>query len=370
MNEINLHEELLDKRFYLERFYIRRWGILGKLFPFWFTIVFAIIGYFAGIFSPPIQFFASVSYIYWILFIPFTVYLMTWLDREIKRTIRRVNEVITYERETQKNLLNSLYGLPGILMSVLFALPFVIYDITGFFVTSEGWLKDIAFLDNTWYPGIDITTNGIGFGSLLWLVIWIIPWFFMGALIWMAIAFIIYIRSKLKETKWKDDILKVAREKQHKKILTRAILTFLPLSPFIAIKFIYQAFFDIWWSDTISLYLLLILFLVGTIIAPTIIAKDIDHEKAEALQKIEKVQNEQFDATAKCLVDGVECSTDSMLRAVLIHLYTEKVHIELQKKTLDKHLVNKMIVAALVPLITIAIRYLAGPLLALFGIAL
>jgi hypothetical protein len=362
MSEIDREEELLKKRFFLERFYVRELGIPGKLVPLAFTMIFLIIGIYAGIFTNEIEYSAKISYIFWILFIPLTVYLMTWLDKTMKKTIRETNKLIKYEDSVQKSLLNSLYGLPGILMSIIIALPFIIYDITGFGFTSEGWIKDIQIYfadgDNSWYPRITETTNGVGFGSLLWLILWIIPWFFMGAFIWMSFSFAIYMRAKLKETKWKDDIQKVIREKQHRKLLTLSIMTYLPLSPYIAVKFIFQTFFEPWWSDTISLYILFIIFIVGTIIAPSIIAKDIDEEKEEFLLEVDKIENAQFNVIAKNLIDGKEVNTDALSKAIVTYLYTEKLKTDFKKKTLDRHLVNKMIVAALVPIITYGVRYI------------
>jgi hypothetical protein len=373
MNETVSIDPFEQKRFYLERLYIRKWGWLGKFFPFTITIAFLIAGFFSGLFTEP-EIISSpdrpiISYLFWAFFIPVTVYLMTWTDIAIKKTINKANELIKFDKEVQKSLINSLYGIPGIIVSILIALPFIIYDITGFGITDQGWLNDIAWyfthLDNSWYPRITETTNGIGFGSILWLIIWIVPWLFMGAFIWMFFSFIIFIRAKLKQTKWKDDIKVVIQEKQHKTLLTKSIFAFLPLSAFIAIKFIYQTFFLPWWSDTISMYIVFIIFIVGTIIAPTVIAKDIDTEKKEALKMVEKFQHLKFHEVAKSILEGKESNTDDMLKAVIAYLYTEEMNIELKKKTLDKHLINKMIVAALVPVLTYAVRYLIGPILAL-----
>jgi len=376
MNEVLSTNQFEQKRFYLERFYIRSWGWFGKLFPFIITIAFLISGFFAGIFTEPAILAtldqidnAIISYLFWALFIPVTVYLMTWTDVAIKKTINKANELIRFDKEVQKSLVKSLYGAPGIIISILIALPFIIYDITGFGLNlgcpdnCQGWLYDIKYLDDSWYPRISETTNGINFGSILWLVIWIVPWFFMGAFIWMFFSFIIFIRAKLKQTKWKDDIKVVVQQKQHKTLLTKSIFAFLPLGTFVAIKFIYQTFFDPWWSDTISMYVVFIIFLVGTIIAPTIIAKDIDKEKKEALMIVEKFQHLKFHEVAKNILEGKESNTDDMLKAVIAYLYTEEMNSELKKKTLDKHLVNKMIVAALVPILTYAVRYLVGPFL-------
>jgi hypothetical protein len=370
MNSVEFENELENKRFYLERFFLRKYGFLGKLFPFVITIIFLVLGYFAGLFTEPeIALDAKISYLFWALFIPTTVYLMTWTDVAIKRTINKANQLIRFDSSAQKNLLNSLYGIPGILMSILIASPFIIYDITGFWITQEGWLNDIAYYfstsDNSWYPRITETINGIGFGSLLWLIIWVVPWLFMGAFIWMFFSFLIFIRSKLKQTKWKDDIQVVIREKQHKGLLTRSIFAFLPLSAFIAIKFIYQTFFLPWWSDTISMYIIFVIFLVGTIIAPTIIARDIDHEKKEAFDKVEKIRFQKFNQYAKQILEGNEGNSEEMLRSVLVYLYTQDLFVELKKKTLDKHLINKMIVAAMVPILTYAVKIFIGPILAL-----
>jgi hypothetical protein len=369
-SSINVFEQ---KRFYLERLYIRKWGIVGKLFPFVITIGFLIAGFFAGLFTEP-EILTSpdkpiISFVFWALFIPITVYLMTWTDISIKKTINKANDLIKFDKEVQKSLINSLYGIPGIIISIVIALPFIIYDITGFGLGEEGWLVDIQWYfansDNSWYPRITETVNGIGFGSILWLVIWIVPWLFMGAFIWMFFSFIIFIRAKLKQTKWKDDIKIVVKEKQHKTLLTKSIFAFMPLGVFIAIKFIYQTFFIPWWSDTISMYIVFIIFLVGTIIVPTVIARDIDNEKAEALIAVEKVQHLKFHEVAKSIMEGKESNTDDMLKAVLAYLYTEEMNIELKKKTLDKHLINKIIVAAMIPIITYAVKFLVGPILAL-----
>ena len=370
MNTEEVENQFENKRFYLERFYLRKFGFLGKLFPFVITVIFVVLGYFAGLFTEPeILLDAKISYLFWAFFIPLTVYLMTWTDVAIKSTINKANQLIEFDKGVQKNLINSLYGLPGIIMSILIALPFIIYDISGFWITEEGWLNDIAYYvaeaDNSWYPRITETTNGIGFGSLLWLIIWIVPWLFMGAFIWMFFSFLIFIKSKLNQTKWKDDIQVVIREKQHKGLLARSIFAFLPLSAFIAIKFIYQTFFIPWWSDTISMYIIFILFLVGTIIAPTIIARDIDHEKKEIFEKVEKLRFKKFNRYAKQILEGEEANTEEMLRSVLVYLYTQDLFSDLKKKTLDKHLINKMIVAALVPILTYAVKVFLGPVLAL-----
>lgn len=370
MDEINAYYQFEKKRFYLERLYIRRWGIVGKLFPFVITILFIIAGFIAGLFTEPeIEFQAIISYLFWALFIPITVYLMAWTDQAMKKTINKANELIKFDKEVQKSLINSLYGIPGIIVSILIALPFIIYDTTGFWFTEEGWLNDILWYftnsDNSWYPRITETANGIGFGSILWLVIWIIPWLFMGGFIWMFFSFIIFIRTKLKQTKWKEDIRIVVQEKQHKTLLTKSIFAFLPLSVFIAIKFIYQTFFLPWWSDTISMYIVFIIFLVGTIIAPTIISKDIDNEKKEALGTIERVHRLKFHEVAKDIIEGKEGNTDDILKAVLVYLYTEEMNMELKKKTLDRHLINKIIVAAMVPILTYGVKIFLGPVLAL-----
>jgi len=370
MNETLSSNQFEQKRFYLERLYIRRGGIFGKIFPFLITILFLIAGYFSGLFTEPeIEFQAIISYIFWAFFIPITIYLMTWTDIAIKKTINKANELIKFDREVQKSLIKSLYGIPGIIVSILIALPFIIYDVTGFGFSEEGWLNDIAWYfansDNSWYPRITETINGIGFGSILWLVIWIVPWLFMGAFIWMFFSFLIFIRAKLKQTRWKDDIKVVVKEKQHKSLLTKSIFAFLPLSVFIAIKFLYQTFFLPWWSDTISMYIIFIIFLVGTIIAPSIIAKDIDNEKKDALMMVEKIHHLKFHEVAKSIIEGKEGNTDDMLKAVIVYLYTEEMNIELKKKTLDKHLINKMIVAAMVPILTYVVKMALGDFLAL-----
>ena len=185
MTSVELENQFEDKRFYLERFYLRKYGFLGKLFPLTITIMFLVLAYFAGLFTDPeITLDAKISYLFWALFIPTTIYLMTWTDVAIKRTINKANQLIKFDSSAQKNLLSSLYGFPGIIMSILIAAPFIIYDITGFWITQEGWLNDIAYYfstsDNSWYPRITETTNGIGFGSLLWLIICDRPVAFYG----------------------------------------------------------------------------------------------------------------------------------------------------------------------------------------------
>jgi hypothetical protein len=139
----------------------------------------------------------------------------------------------------------------------------------------------------------------------------------------------------------------------------------MPLGIFIAIKFIYQTFFQPWWSDTISMYIVFIILLVGTIVAPSVIAKDIDNEKEDALRMVENIQHHKFHEVAKNIMEDKETSTDDMLKAVLAYLYTEEMNLELKKKTLDKNLIYKIIVAAMVPIITYAVKFFIGPILAL-----
>lgn len=113
------------------------------------------------------------------------------------------------------------------------------------------------------------------------------------------------------------------------------------------------------------MYIVFIIFLVGTIIAPTIISKDIDNEKKEALGTIERVHRLKFHEVAKDIIEGKEGNTDDILKAVLVYLYTEEMNMELKKKTLDRHLINKIIVAAMVPILTYGVKIFLGPVLAL-----
>ena len=90
-----------------------------------------------------------------------------------------------------------------------------------------------------------------------------------------------------------------------------------------------------------------------------------EREKEEALRMVENVQHHKFHEVAKNIMEDKAASTDDMLKAVLAYLYTEEMNMELKKKTLDKHLIYKILVAAMVPIITYAVRFFVGPILAL-----
>jgi hypothetical protein len=83
------------------------------------------------------------------------------------------------------------------------------------------------------------------------------------------------------------------------------------------------------------------------------------------LDTIERVYRLKFHEVAKSIIEGKEDNTDDILKAVLVYLYTDEMNKELKKKTLDRHLINKIIVAAMVPILTYGVKIFLGPVLAL-----
>ncbi|MFX1496901.1 MAG: hypothetical protein ACFFBH_05215 [Promethearchaeota archaeon] len=102
---------------------------------------------------------------------------------------------------------------------------------------------------------------------------------------------------------------------------------------------------------------------ICTIIASTLIARDIDKKKKEVLVGLNRIHDVNLFETVKSLIDGKDLSTDTILRAVLVRLYTEEMNVKLKQHTLDRDLVNKMIVVALVPIISYKVRIILGPVL-------
>lgn len=270
---------------------------------------------------------------------------------------------IKYQKH--KRTLDLMFGIKGVIITCLIALPFILYDITGLGNPNEGWINDITYYyetgDNSWYPHITETENGVGFGSILWLVIWIIPWLYFGAFIWLAFAFLVYMNVTMKTATWRDDIKTVIREKQYNKLLGLSIAAYVPLAPFLAIKIIFQIFFIPWNSDIIATYVLFAVFIAAVIISPIIISKDIGREKKKTIKLIQRTGFTAFENTIKDIVDGKDMDIASLLKAELMYTYTKESTEFLSQRVIDKKLIYKIMFAAIGPVISFIVKIgLAG----------
>jgi len=83
-------------------------------------------------------------------------------------------------------------------------------------------------------------------------------------------------------------------------------------------------------------------------------------EKATETQKGAQAMDEAIgELSLKCN------ATDARRALYLLTAPPEEMNMELKKKTLDRHLINKIIVAAMVPILTYGVKIFLGPVLAL-----
>ncbi len=352
--------QLKRRGFFFDRLIPEQERLIDYLVPLFIFSAFFVVGYFVGIYDPEISVDAKSDYTLWVLIMIFGTYLMDWLVDAMTKVMQEADRVMKIEFKTQKKIIKVIFGPIGLLMSILIAVPFILYDITGFGIFKEGWLYDIqqykTNCDNSWYPHICDYPQGIGIGSILWLVIWTIPWLIFGAFIWLAFAFLIYLNTTLKHAKWKDEIHVVMRDKKYKRVLGLSIAAYIPLAPFLAMKLIYQIFYIPWASDTIATYILFILFMLGVICTPFLISKEIDAEKKFALENMRTVSSQIFDATVKDVLMGKDLDLAAMIKANLVYNYTKDIYGALSGKVLDRALINKIIIAALAPLLSYLVK--------------
>lgn len=351
----------LRRKGYLFDRLVRDWhGAIGYSFPIAILVIYFVIGYYAGIYDAEIALEAKFDYVFWGIFLTLSTYLLDLFVDSITRVMQEADRVMNVKYETHNKVLKTMFGAKGIFITFLIALPFVLYDITGFGSTTEGWLTDIRLYyktgDNSWYPHITETTNGIGFGSLLWLIVWIIPWFYFAAFIWLAFAFLVYMNRTLKYATWKDEIQKVVREKQYRHILGLSIAAYWPLAPFLAIKIVFQIFFIPWWSDTIATFLLFLVFIAGVIISPFLISREISKEKKKAIRTIQDTGITIFESTVKDVIYEKNVELLNMIRANLIYTYVKEITETLQQRVMDKKLIYKILLAALAPIISYIVK--------------
>jgi len=354
--------KLRRKGFLFDRLVLERGGVIGYSFPIILIIIPLIVGYFAGIFDPEIVLEAKVDYIFWIIFMFLSTYLLDFFVDAITKVMQEADHVMNISFERHKKDFHLIFGKKGIIIAIIIAIPFILYDITGFGNPTEGWLNDIKLYyetnDNSWYPHITETKDGIGFGSILWLVIWIIPWFYFGAFIWLAFSYLIYMNFTLKFATWRRDIYKVIRDKQYKSLLGHSIVAYVPLAPFIAIKIIFQIFFIPWWSDTIATLILFIIFVCGVIISPFLISAKISKDKNIFAKHIQENSFKILDDVISDITNNVNVDLLTLLKASLINSHTKETIDILSGRIMDKSLIKKIAFAMLGPIISYLIKFI------------
>ncbi len=353
---------LRRRGFFFDRLIPEKGGIVGYIVPALITIVFFVVGYIVGIFDAEVSLDAQIEYSFWVTFIAIATYLLDWLVDAISRVVQEADRQMNIKYITHKKILNFMFGFKGVLISCLIALPFILYDITGFGNPDEGWINDILwykqYSDDSWYPNISATSNGVGVGSLLWLAVWSILWFYFGAFVWLAFAFLFYINTTLKSAKFREDIQTIVREKQYKHLLHLSIMCYLPFVPFLAMKIWFQIFCEAWASDIIGTYLLFGLFMMGVIFGPVLISREITLRKNQAITSISEVVNRRYEMVGKALLAGKDVDALDAIKANLAIMYSKDLIESLSQKVLDKKLVKRMIMAVCTPVISYIIKFL------------
>ncbi|TXT59967.1 MAG: membrane protein of unknown function [Promethearchaeota archaeon] len=363
---------LKERRFFLDRLVLKREGLIAYILPFFITGILFVLGFVSGIYPSPwnsgVAGDAQAAYTFWVLFILFGTYLLNWFVWAIMNIAKEANIRLEIPQEKHNQILSRIFGSVGLIISIFIAIPFIVYDITGFFITEEGWLLDIAYYaeqgDNSWYPGVAGTENGISFGSVLWLVIWIIPWLYFGAFAWLTISLIYYMNKVLKKYEWRDGIHTVIKDRQYRKLLKLSIAAFAPLIPYLVIKLIFQIFYIPWWSDTIATYLLFGFFFIGVAITPFLVTSDIKGDKMELLEKIQLLGNKYFDSMVQQIYENKSVESSDLMKAMLLRIHNQEIVGSLQKKVVDKGMTRKIIIAIIAPVISLIVKFLLGSTLA------
>ncbi len=359
-------EVIKRKKFFLDRLVFG--GKIGSLFPILIGVVILLLGIYAGIF--PLFGYAGTSadaqrsYIFWVVFIPMGTYLLSWLVGSINNAFQEAyKELDVTEKETKKKL-RGIFGLKGIIMTIIIAVPFILYDYAGLWIagTEEGWLADVAWCisegDSSWYPGLGTSISSPGFGAYLWLIIWSISWLYFGSFVWLSISFLIYMNTWLKKSVWRNSMQKVIREKRYIKLLSLSIVVFLPVAPYIAIKYIYQMFYVPWQSDTIGTLIIFGVFLFGIVISPVLVSNDISREKKKAFAGEQFMGYELFDKTTSKIFKGADVNSQEIMKTILMKMQADDIKSAIATKVMDSKLVRKIMLGVAAPIISYISRYL------------
>ena len=346
---------LKERAFFLDYLVIEGKGIFGWIIPILITVGLFALGYIVGIYPSPVNpgtpVEAQVEYTYWVLFILFGTYLLNWFVAAIWDVIENANQRLEISKETHQKFINRLFGPIGLIMSILIALPFIIYDITGFGIPEEGWIYESTQGEDKWFRGI----SGI---SIMFLIIWIIPWLYFGSFVWLSLRFLFYMNTTLKIAQWRDNITKVIFEKQPMRLINLSIEVYIPIALYLVIKLVFQIFFLVWWSDTIGTFILFVIFFAGVVISPIIIIKEVKSDKKEALIKLHNFGYKYFEDITRDVLLGKEFEMKDVLKALILHVYNDDMYDELEKKVIDPKLLRKMIIAAMVPIISYVIKFI------------
>ena len=340
---------LKETAFFLDYLVIEEKGIFGWIIPILITVGLFILGFVVGIYpgpnNPGVPVEAQAEYTFWVLFILFGTYLLNWFVAAIWDVIEYANKRLDVSKEKHQRIINRLFGTLGLIMSIAIALPFIIYDITGFGIPEEGWIYEATEGEDEWFRGI----SGV---SVMFLSIWIIPWLYFGSFVWLSLGFLFYINRTLIVAPWRDNITKVIFDKQAMRMINLSIEVYIPIAIYLVIKLIFQIFFIVWFSDTVGTFILFVIFFAGVVIGPLIIIRDIKSEKKEALIKLHNFGYKFFEDITRDVLLGKDIDNKDVLKALILHVYNDDMYEDLEKKIINPKLLRKMTIAALAPIIS------------------
>ncbi len=337
-----------SKNAFLSRLPLIVWGIFG---------LYGIIVFFMT--TGDLE--AMSEWIFYILMLMLSPYLLKFIKKKINATIEYAHTVTQISKEEHLKLKRGFlgpFGVLGIIAVIGFTLLFGLYDYNGLWVfaeNGENWTANMAILSNPldefYLDNVAFYANGLM--SIPFLLVWEFGWLFISQFLWYSIAFVIYIFRIIRKYNYREEPQLVVKLGLSKPLAKLIVATGYGFVPFLLLRFFLQfligmAFegYEIWISDTIATTLTLVLFLLLTILPPLIISSDLKKEVADETRKAEILGITAVeDVVEKAKSQGGVSITEAV-SALLFNTYLQQMK---EKQKTDSSLQKKMATSAAGP---------------------
>jgi len=238
-------------------------------------------------------------------------YLLRYIKNKINFCIEQEHRIKNISREDHLKLKKRIFGPVSIVVVLLLTIVFVIYDLTGYELTTpikyvlpiipsntlpEGWISDVI---KNWSSNQAFYVNYFQAG--LFLVVWEVSWLFNAQFLWFVIGFLWYLGPVVRKHDYREPVEVVIKMGLTKPVLHSIVEVGWGYIPYLVFKFIYQLINikDIWFDDTISTTLVLVFFLVISIVPPMEIANRVKSAHAEAMHHAEVLGTDALENVVK-----------------------------------------------------------------------
>ncbi|HME53263.1 MAG TPA: hypothetical protein VKM55_13655 [Candidatus Lokiarchaeia archaeon] len=330
------------------------------IIPLFGAVIFAIISFLGGGFNQAATGLSTVvNYAFYIGYFFVGWYSIMFIRSRIFKSMQESYRVTKILPEEHEKLFQLVFGKIGIIVIIIIAVILCVYEFSAFSAGPsvhniwvqgqiEGWYWDY---NNGVAGGSSGLASGAGFygtgaAPIACLILWWFADIYSACLSWYAIAFIMYSRKVVTKFEYRNEI-EIVRQLRltagEEKAFIEVSFGFVPV---LCMKFIAQIWVNElvpWWNDTITMFVILVFFVLLLILPSREITKDVKAaaEKDEAMARAKSVL--ALVEVVNKINAGERLTLKDAMAALLYNAYLEQVRaVKKQGSNNNKKIVTSL----------------------------